>query len=465
MSWRTKLGHWIAGSKKERASTAPMDWEPSFSRWFGPGVGHQPPPRTLLRESVGVPDMAARAISNRLASLVPQVKMSEQVESGTLQDVILDDHPLAMLLEKPHPNLSWRQIMRLAGRHIVDVGEAYWLKVGNGLGRPVELHPVPAGHVWPLVRQGVLQGYMVRDGDGKEDVLPPDVLIRFFFPDPENPWASEGYLGPTGIVADAHKFASEHLRWHYQKDATPKTALKPDEMATAPTQDQKEEFYDLWRQQFQSRGGDLAGIPPLLPIGWDLITIAMQTGADIRPLLEYWEDQMLMHYGVPKSILGKVVAGDRSAAEVNQFVFDLHTIFPIASMMADTLTDQLARDFSSGLFVEFAPFIAGDKQFQLQQEEFDLEHGVRNINEVRSDRNWNEVDWGEKPLMSTKLSVFDPDAAPFAPGTEGQPQGTNLSTVPSDEPEDDEDRSLKQQEADLHAKVRQLFREKRKKVA
>lgn len=34
----------------------------------------------------------------------------------------------------------------------------------------------------------------------------------------------------------------------------------------------------------------------------------------------------------------------------------------------------------------------------LQQQESDLKHGVRTINEVRADRGLQPVEWGDKPI-------------------------------------------------------------------
>jgi phage portal protein BeeE len=264
------------------------------------------------------------------------------------------DHPLKMLLDKPHPNIPRSLILRTCTQWIVTVGEAYLLKVSSKMGGvPLELHWVPPTNIWPIIDHGVTVGYRSVDGDGKETDHEADTVIRMYWPDPENPWASEGYLGPSGIVADALKFGNQHLRYHFEHDATPKSVLEATDMAEEFSPEHRARFAELWNRKYDSRSGTISGTPAILPTGYKLIQMAIQNGDDLTPLLEYWRNDQLMAFGTPRSILGQVVSGDRSSAETNAFVFDMHTILPIANMISDMLTLQLAPDFADDVIVKF----------------------------------------------------------------------------------------------------------------
>ena len=416
-TFRDRVAAWIGGN---RTATLPIGWNPSIQAAFGQALGNQPSHETLLAENLGIVDTATRAIANRLSSIEPQVKSRRLVSAGSYVEEIIDDHPLKALLDQPHPNLSRRQLLRLTGQWIVTVGEAYWLKVDNGLNVPTELHPVPPAQIEPAVRQGIVEGYMATDGDGKRFELPTDVVIRFFFPDPEQPWASEGYFGPNGITADARKFASQHLRRHYEHDATPKSALEPQEGAQTFDAAQAARFRELWSQLYNSRNGRAQGAPGIVPSNYKLVELAMQSGADVTPLLEHWRDDLLMAFGVPRSILGQVVSGDRSSAETNQYVFDQHTVLPIAQMIEDALTLQLAKDFEGGVFVCFENFVASDKQFSLAQEQSDLDRKVRSINSVLESRGESSVDWGDEPVGKVGEIPYTGEGFEFPPMESGQ---------------------------------------------
>lgn len=425
-----RAGAWLAKAlrSRARAGTAPIEFHPQMPFSWGGGLGNQPSQHTLLRESIGIPDVATRAIASRVASLNPQVKVRRRREAGTVKDEILDDHVLKLLLDKPHPNLSRSQLFRLTTQWIVTAGEGHWLKVGNHLGVPAELHPIPPP-VRPVLRGGVVTHYEVTTGNGSRVLLPADTVIRFYFPDPEAWWQSEGYLGPVGLTADAMKFAGQTLRSHFEKDGTPKTVLEASADATQFSKEAQAAFRALWQQQFNSRRGADVGTPFVTPTGYKLVQLEMPGVGDVVPLLEFWRDDQLLSFGTPRSVLGQVLSGDRSSAETNEWVFDKFTVSPIATMIAETLTLQLAPDFDASIFVAFEPFVSDDKEFALKREAQDVRLGIRTINMVREDRDDDPVPWGNKPLIESKLGVFDPDAPPKAkvpPGPDGD----------SDDPED-----------------------------
>lgn len=453
MSLRERLGNWIAGTK--RASPRPIDFEGNQALFYGPGIGNQPEHDRLLAETLGVTETATKAIVNRVASLRPRVKRSMRDEAGTIVDEIIDDHPLAMLLDRPHPNLSWRMFLRLTAQWILITGEAYWQKVGGSGpldGITQRLYPASPLNVRPRVVMNEIAGYEVTDGDGRVSTHPPDDFVRFFFPDPENPWGSEGYLGPIGIIADSHKFASQHMRSHYQHDANPKLALEAQENAVAFTPEQESRFHEKYRNLFQMRGGTAHGAPFITPTHYKLIQLMMQSGADITPLMEYWDRTILRHYGVPRSVLGEVMSGDRSSAETMLWTFDLHTILPLADMIADTLTLQLASDYEDEVFVEFEPFVASDKDYDIRKEEHDLTHGLKTINQVLEARGDDTQPWGDDPLMSNKLGIYTGEP-PQAPPDMGSDDG------------EDEEVDVDRLEREAHIRIRRAARKARRRRA
>lgn len=393
---RERVGDWIAGR------AAPISFAPEVTgMYYGTGLAtNQPTHETLLRENIGVADIATRAIANRLSTLNPQVKVSRKQTDGTLVDEVLDDHVLKMLLDHPHEDFTRKMMLRLLGQYILSVGEGYWLKVNNGFGVPAMLQPMPPQHVDPVVKRGLIDSYVIRDGKGQVHRLQKSEAVRFWFPDPETLYESEGYLGPNAVITDALKFAGEHLRSHYQNDATPQTILRAGGEAASPTDPQWERWQKDYARKYHNRSGTHRGLPAMLPTGWDVIQMALQSGADITPLLEYWQSNQLMNFGVPSSVLGRVVSGDRSSAETNDWVFDKHAVKPIADLIADALTAQLAGDFDDKLFVEFEEFVAEDKEFQLKQEMQDLKLKVRSGQQVIEDRGGDpeRAPWAEVPV-------------------------------------------------------------------
>jgi len=431
----------IAGFRHGRAATESIPFHPSFGQPFLGGLGDQPSTGVLLKESRGVAAAATRAIANRVSTLNPLVKVSRRQTEGTLKDETLDDHPLKLLLDKPHPNFTRSQIFGLLASHVLTVGEGYWLKVGSRLGVPIELHPIPPANVTPILASGVVEAYRVTDGEGHPQTLPADTIVRFYIPDPESPWSAEGYLGPAGIVTDSLKFAGQHLKSHYQNDATPKTALQPGEASVGFSPDEAKRFGKQWTQRHHRISGSDQSSPAIIPTNYTLIELAMQSGADIVPLLEHWTDEQLMGFFTPKSIMGKVVSGDRSSAETNQWVFDRYAVLPIATLITDAITLQLAPDFDPRIFSQFEPFVSEDKDFELRRDESDHKNKIRSPQQILRDRNADPEDapWGEFPVGTLAESPYTGEAFTFEPDVSGaiEDEGEAVDL----DPEDEDDRS------------------------
>ncbi len=437
---RLRMAQWIAGR------AGPLTFAPEQGGMFhGTGIGtNQPDHATLLRENLGVADIATRAISNRLATLNPQVKISRRDTKGTLVDEVLDDHALKQLLDKPHPDFTRGQMLRLMGQYILSTGEAYQQKTSNGLGVPAMLAPMPAQNVTPIIRGGLIDGYTVRDGKGRIHRLKKTEVIRAWFPDPETLYASEGYIGPNAVVTDSLQFAGEHLRSHYQNDATPRVILQAGSEASAPNEDQWRRWVREYATKHHSRLGTERGLPALIPTGWQAVQLALQSGADVTPLLEYWTAQQLMNFGVPQSVLGRVVSGDRSSAETNDWVFDKHAVLPIATMIAEAWTMQLAGDFDEDIFVEFEQFVAEDKEFGLKREAQDLTLKVRSGQQVIEDRGGDpeRAGWAELPVGKLGEIPYTGDEMEFDTDDDAGAFGEL-----DDEGDEDADRAEKSQHA------------------
>ncbi|HMB73440.1 MAG TPA: phage portal protein [Gammaproteobacteria bacterium] len=393
-------------AQQRAAATSPIAFDPYSGSDFGPGIGNQPAAEDLLREARGIFDAGQRAIANRIASLVPEVVTERRQGDGTMLEDVVDNHPLQQLLNNPHPNITQNMLFRLGAQWVTGVGECHWLKVGSALGITVELHPIPPTKVVSVWRAGVISHYVVTDGKGVRHSIPQDEIVHIYFPDPERFWGAEGYLGPMGITADSSKFAGEHMREFYRHDASPKVVLELDEVMKP---DVKEAFYAEYRASFDSRTGSKRGLPVSIA-GGKLVQMAMQSGADIVPLIKHWDDQQLLALGVPRSVLGKVESGDRSSAEVNQYVFDRYTVKPIADLFEDALTYQLAKDFDPSLRVRFQPFVSADKEFELKKQAQRLTLKLSSINSELEAEGADTVPWGDLPVGTFTDTPYDPSA-------------------------------------------------------
>lgn len=355
----------------------------------------------LLAAVSGWHAIAARAIADRLQSLEPIVVVRRRVAKGTYNEEELDDHILKRLLDNPNGVMTRIQLMRVTAQWLTTCGEAYWLKVTNRNHVPIELWPLSPAHMEIVTDPDTqIRGYIFR-GERKEIEYERDEVVRFWMPHPQNPFLAVGNLGPQSTAYDAAKFLDETMRDHFENDATPKVALVAGEKAHSPTPAEKTAFETDWRARYDARRGSARRLPAIIPSGFTPFEFQSFGGMiENVALLDHYRDQILMANGVPRSILGDVVDANRAAAETNQYVFDQHTILPITTLIADTLTVRLAGDFDPKLVVRFRDFVATDKTYELASEAQDLATKVRTVNHVREDRGLDPVEWGDEPIGS-----------------------------------------------------------------
>jgi len=436
------LAGFLREYESERAVSQPISFAPSQIPSVK-GIGSQPPDERLLQEVRGWQAIATRAIADRVAGLELQVGHMVQEGSRSTFDP-QPKHPLQTLLDRPSPLHSRRNTLHLIANYVVTLGEAYLLKVGSDAGLTVELYVMLGGSVSPVLSAGVVSGYLVRDGSGTETPIAAEDVVRVWRPDPESLYTSVGFLGPQAIAADSSKFLSEHLRRHFERDATPRIILEPAKDAVAPGPKEERRFNLRWLARYNRRKGTLVGVPTRLPVGYTAKEFAAHGGtSELVPLLAHWRDQTLMAYGVPRSIVGDVVDANRAAAETNQLVFDRHTITPITDLIADALTHQLAQPEHGDAVVRFAEFVSEDSEHRLAEEQQDLSLKVRSIDQVREDRGLEPVTWGELPVGSpidTPYTGEEPEPLELEPLEPNEPD-----EPPEDDDEDPEgDRSRAQ---------------------
>ena len=400
------------------------------------GMSSQPSPDALLREYKSWHAIAARAKAQRLSSLNMEVTRDVMTEEGTKKEEVIDDHRLKLLLDKPNPLFTKRQTLLLFSNWLTQVGQAYLLKITDGLGNVREVWPLNPANVDIIVGEDrPIEGY-VYHSQGGEDEYDFDEVIRVWDPDPASPFDGLGTLGPQALGYDTSKFMEETARQHFRDDAIPKVAMiAQDDRATLPVGEDRDVFDMDWRARYSRRFGTNRGLPAFIPEGFDLKEFGgLESFASFVEVLSYHRDKFFMANSVPRSVVGDVVDANRAAAETNFYVFDLIAVKPQGELIADSFTEQLAPDFEDGIRVRFEEFVSKDKEFILKQEAQDLTTKVRTINQVREDRGLAPADWGDEPVGTFGDTPYRPDEEPEL--EEDEPDALE---VEEEEPEEEEE--------------------------
>jgi HK97 family phage portal protein len=339
-------------------------------------------PRCLTR---AVDPETARRLRLHSALRTPQTAVEEVV-----------DHPLLALLRQVNPVHNAFDLWELTQLYLEVHGSAYWLFDFDPLLKvPSRIWLLPAHLVTPrreansarLVDRYEYRGQTVQQ-------FSPERVLHFRVPDPRDPYCSG--LSPLRACFEQAALTSEYAamkRSIYDNAALPSVVLTPEE-AIGP--DERDRLEKQWQQKFQ-RGGQGRALVAESSLK---VTLLAQSMGDLAALadMKATKEDIANAFHVPLPFL----SGDTNLANM-QAADHLHktlAILPRLRRRDEKLNEQLIPlyDPSGRLFFAAPDPTPANQHFLLQQEQADLKHGVRTINEVRSGRGLPPVAWGDHPL-------------------------------------------------------------------
>ncbi|MBI3406948.1 MAG: phage portal protein [Planctomycetes bacterium] len=342
----------------------------------------QASPRCLTR-SLGAAER--RRLEHRFQSC--------SLKSATVEEVV--DHPLLTLLRQVNPIHNSFDLWELTELYLEVHGSAYWLlDLDPLLGTPANIWILPAQLVTPRREpqsRNLVDSYEFR-GLAVERFA-PERVVHFRFPDPRDPYTSG--LSPLRACFEQAALASEYAamkRAVYDNTGLPSAVISPKEMMAG---DERDRLEREWQQKFL-RGGQGKALVAPEALNVTLLTHSMGDLAALADMKATKED-IANAFGVPLPFL----TGETNLANM-QAADHLHKSLAIAPRLRrrdEKLNEQLVPLFdpSGRLFLASDDPTPANREFELKQEESDLVHGVRTINEVRAGRGLAAVAWGEQP--------------------------------------------------------------------
>ncbi len=268
---------------------------------------------------------------------------------GTTDEVA--DHPMLALIQRPNP--YYGDLALWAGTvfsYLID-GNAYWIKLRNGVGRPGELWWVPH---WTMEAKGSDDGsvfidrYEYRPGGGQVITYSPADVVHFRHGiNPRNPRKGlspmDGVLREIFMDLESSNFVASLLR----NMGTPGMVLSPKNGGVSP---EDVEATKTWLKQ--AFGGDRRGEPLVLgaptdvaPYGFNPQQMNMSEARDIA------EERVCASIGVAAAVIG-FGAGLQSTkvgatmAELRKLSWQ-NGVLPVGRVFADELDRSLLLDFGS----------------------------------------------------------------------------------------------------------------------
>jgi HK97 family phage portal protein len=353
------------------------------------------PPKLYVTTGAG--DPKPRCVTRSLEPGVLQRLRSQSAirnpQSAMVEEVV--DHPLLTLLRQVNPVHNQFDLWELTQLYLEVHGSAYWLLDFDALlDVPARIWMLPGHLVTPRREPNsarLIDYYEFRGLTLQQ--FQPERIVHFRVPDPRDPYCSG--LSPLRACYEQAALTSEYAamkRAVYDNTGIPSVVLTAEE---GMGQEERERLETTWEQKF-ARGGQGKLLVAQSSMKATLLTHSMGDLAALADMKATKED-IANAFHVPLPFL----SGDTNLANM-QAADHLHktlAILPRLRRRDEKLNEQLIPLFdpTRRLFFASPDPTPANQQFLLAQEQADLRHGVRTINEVRSARGLAPVAWGDGP--------------------------------------------------------------------
>jgi HK97 family phage portal protein len=219
-------------------------------------------------------------------------------------------HPLSDLLKRPNPEYGGVVLWQCT---IMDFcfGEAFWLKVRNGMGELVELWWIPRGRILPIVNpeDGTLLNYRYTPGYGLgvpgyglgvRELQPSEVVHFRFGKDPLNP-----LRGFSPLAAVMREVYTDEQAANFTAAILKNMGVIGGLIWPETGQMNKESTDKLKDEMQQKFTGDKRGsfLISSIPISAKLLQYNL-AGFDVSPVRDIAEERVTAALGIPAAVIG-----------------------------------------------------------------------------------------------------------------------------------------------------------------
>jgi HK97 family phage portal protein len=299
----------------------------------------------------GTGSSTVMAVVQWIARTFPEAPIALWRIQGDGQEERDAKHDLLRLLKWPNPYYTGATLWQATLTDWLTSGEAYWIKIRDRAGRPIELWFTPSATISPKGSESAfISSYVYRPGDGQEVILDPGDVVHFRYGlDPDDP---KHGLSPLASVVrevytddEAATFTAALLR----NSGVPGLLVSP-KGDTYPSEDDVNATKSYVTESFsgERRGEPLvfSGPTEVQQFGFNPQQLALK---DLRRIPE---ERVSAVFGVPAIVCGLGAGLDRSTfanfAEAREAAYESN-IIPAQRLLSEQIQLQLLTDFEQEL--------------------------------------------------------------------------------------------------------------------
>lgn len=285
------------------------------------------------------------------------LRMRKQVHGEVVE---LEDHPIIDLLENFNPVITGMAGMKLTQSHLDLVGEAFWLKERDPLGKPTA--------IWPLAPPWIEETptpsspFYIVSWNAWRVKIPETEIVWFCDNDPARPyWRGVGTGVALADELETDEYAAKHTKREFFNNAVPELLITADGLGEEETRRLERDwrhknrgFFKALQVYFISRKVDVK------PLGQSFKSLQLIE-------LRKWERDIIIEvFGVPPEILGIVNESKRATIDAADFLFARWVLTPRLELIRSVLQERLVPDFDERLVLDYENPIREDQDRQLK---------------------------------------------------------------------------------------------------
>jgi HK97 family phage portal protein len=251
------------------------------------------------------------------------------------------DHPFLRLMQNPNPLLDYFGLMWLTICYLQNNGNAYWHISLDDDGMPVEIWPLPAQFMYPILGENaVFDQYEMRIGS-KFQIFPSSEIVHFKRPSPLDTLSGFGNLRGVLEAAETNVRMLEFQRALFDNMAMPDFLLSPKEDTGAT---QLQELKESWEETYQGwlKRGQMAAVP--FPVDVEQLT-SKNDDLQFNEGKIIIRDEIAAGFGIPVPVISMNDTTFTNAG-AGMVLYTRNTILPLQTHIAGRINKDIMPYYS-----------------------------------------------------------------------------------------------------------------------
>ena len=354
-------------------------------------------------------------LENPFISSLTHVKKAIDIE-----EVV--DHPILDIFQSINDFMNSFDLWEITQLHQELTGNAYWLIINNGLGKPAEIWPIPSDRIRVIPnKEKFISGYLYEYGTFKQ-VIPENMIIHFKMPNPKNMYYG---MSPLMAVKEAYNI-NENMNTY--EISLFKNMGRLDGYFTTEEALDDDEFDRLKEEIKESYiGVNNVGKAPLFENGVEFKSFGLKPAElSFREGRVLTKEEILNAYGINLSLLSE--KSTRANADTALVQYARSTVKPRLARIEQKLNEKFViRWGDNKLFLAYDNPVPEDILQASKIRSENIRTGVTTINEERKLMRLEPIKGADEPLFQVQYAPLSAilSGQTIKPANQPQPSSQN----------------------------------------